>query len=101
VPTGAEVDVGFNPDRTATIRIAGEITAATQLMVRNALDRVAGRGPVIVDLTAVTHLDTTGVTLLTEVAGERGLEVVMGPDCPVFSVVRVSGLADVATLLGG
>ena len=47
---------------------------------------------------AVRHDVAPGVDLLREVADERGLEVVMAPDCPVFSVVTVSGLCEVATV---
>ncbi|MEW6472152.1 MAG: STAS domain-containing protein [Actinomycetota bacterium] len=93
-----EVQVGVNVDRTTTVRIAGEVGTHTLETVKSALDEAGGTGLVIIDLTRVTHLDAPGVDLLKEVAGERGLEVVMGPDCPVFSVVQVSGLCEVATV---
>jgi anti-anti-sigma regulatory factor len=96
--TQPEVEVEVNADRTATVRIAGEVGSETLSTVRNALDEAGGTGPVIIDLTRVTHLDAPGVDLLKEVADERGLEVVMGPGCPVFSVVQVSGLCEVATV---
>jgi len=80
------------------VRIAGEAGSGTLTTLRNALDEAGGSGPVIMDVTRVTHLDAPGVALLREVAGERGLEVVMGPGCPVFSVVTVSGLCEVATV---
>jgi|ERR1051325_11519765 len=92
------VETTVNPDRTITVRIAGEVTTATQAQLRGALTQATGTGPVIVDLNQVTHLDTAGVEALLDVAGERGLEVVMGPDCPVFSVVQVSGLCEAATV---
>ena len=96
--TDPKFEVGVNPDRTTTVRIAGEISSATHSMLRASLDNVAGNGPLIVDLTGVTHLDTVGLSLLRDVAGDRGLEVVMAPDCPVFAVVHVSGLCDDATV---
>lgn len=92
------VQVETNPDRTATVRIAGEVTSASELALRDALGTAGGTGPLIIDLTGVTYLDTAGVELLKELAAERGLEVVMGPECPVFSVVQVSGLCDEATV---
>lgn len=92
------VQVGVNSDRTAVVRIVGEITSATLAGLRATLENVAGSGPLIVDLSQVTQLDSTGVDLLTDVAGERGLELVVGPGCPVFSVVQVSGLGEVAPL---
>ncbi len=87
-----------NADRTTTVRIAGEVTSTTQAALRGALEEAGGTGPLIVDLTQVTRLDTVGVDLLMDIAGERGLEVVMGPDCPVFSVVQVSGLCQAANI---
>ena len=72
------------------------MSSVTEATLRSALVGAGGTGPLIVDLTEVTHLDSTGVLLLTEIAGERGLEVVMGPGCQVFSVVQVSGLCEIA-----
>ena len=92
------VSTCVNADRTTTVRIAGDVTSATEATLRGTLEEVGGTGPLIVDLTQVTDLDTVGVDLLIEVAGERGLEVVMGPDCPVFAVVQVSGLCQAATV---
>ncbi len=92
------VQVETNPDRTATVRIAGEVSSAAELTLRDALGTAGGTGPLIIDLTGVTYLDTAGLELLKELAAERGLEVVMGPECPVFSVVQVSGLCDEATV---
>jgi anti-anti-sigma factor len=96
--TEPDVQFGTNPDRSTTVRIAGEVSAATAASVRRALEMAGGTGPLIVDLTEVTYLDSTGVDLLTEAAGERGLEVVVGPGCTVFSVVQVSGLCEAATV---
>ena len=94
--TEPEVQVGANPDRSTTVRIAGEISSSTEAAVRRAVDGAGGIGPLIVDLTNVSYLDTVGVALLIEVAGERGLELIIGPDCPVFSFVQVSGLCEIA-----
>jgi hypothetical protein len=44
----------------------------------------------------VTFLDQAGIDMLAYVAGERGLELVLGPGCAVFPVVQVSGLDQVA-----
>jgi anti-anti-sigma factor len=87
-----------NADRSTTVRIAGEVTSTTQATLRGTLEEAGGTGPLIVDLTQVTYLDTVGVDLLIDIAGKRGLEVVMGPDCPVFSVVQVSGLCQAANV---
>ena len=98
MPAEPEIQVDVNPDRSTTVRISGDVSASTEAAVRRALEWAGGTGPLIVDLTNVTHLDAVGVGLLTEIANERGLELVFGPGCPVFSVVQVSGLCEAATV---
>jgi anti-anti-sigma factor len=100
VPTnlGIGIAVDANADRTTTVRLAGEIGAAGLPALERALLGVAGTAPLIVDLSGVTYLDNAAVGLLFEVAGERGVELVLGPGCPVFPVIRVSGLDQVATV---
>jgi anti-anti-sigma factor len=93
---GLHVDV--NADRSTTVRLSGEIGSDNLTAVRQAFDCAAGSAPVIVDLTEVQFLDSAGVGLLFEVAGDRGMELVLGPGCAVFSVIQVSGLDDVATI---
>ena len=93
---GLHVDV--NADRTSTVRLSGEISLAGLPAVRRAFDCTAGPGPLIVDLTDVSYLDSAGLDLLFEVARERGLELILGPGCAVFPVIQVSGLDQVATI---
>jgi anti-anti-sigma regulatory factor len=92
------VQIDANPDRTTTVRIAGEVSAATEAALWGTLGTIGGTGVLIVDLTHVTHLDNACVALLIELAGERGLEVVMGPGCAVYPVVQVCGLCQEATV---
>lgn len=93
---GLHVDA--NADRTTTIRLSGELTAGRVPTVREAMETAGGPGPVIVDLSDVSFLDGAAVDLLYEVASERGLELILGPGCAVFPVIRVSGLDRVATI---
>ena len=48
------VQVDTNPDRTTTVRIVGELSAATEPALRRAIDDAGGSGPSIVDLKEVT-----------------------------------------------
>jgi len=96
--TEPALHVGANADRTTTVRLSGEVAAAGIAAVRAAFESAGGSGPLIVDLTDVTYLDGAAVELLLEVAADRGLDLVLGPGCAVFPVVRVSGLDRVATL---
>ena len=93
---GLHVDA--NVDRTTTVRLSGEIGAAGLPSVRRAFECTRGSGPLIVDLTEVSYLDGAAVDLLFEVARDCGLEVILGPGCPVFPVIQVSGLDTVASL---
>ena len=90
--TENSAQVGVHADGTATVRLAGAVDAEHLATVRGALECVGGSGPLIVDLTDVTFLDQAGIALLAEVAGERGLELVLGPGCAVFPIVQVSAL---------
>jgi anti-anti-sigma factor len=90
--------VDSNADRTTTVRLSGDIGADVLPSVRQAYECAAGSGPLIVDLTEVSFLDSAAVELLFEVARERGLELILGPGCRVFSVMQVSGIGEVATI---
>lgn len=96
--TEPALPVGANAGRTTTVRLSGEVAAGGLAAVRAAFESAGGSGPLIVDLTDVTYLDSAAVDLLFEVAAERELELVLGPGCAVFPVVRVSGLDRVATV---
>ena len=96
--TEPALHVGANAERTTTVRLSGEVAAGGIAAVRAACESAGGSGPLIVDLTGVTYLDSAAVDLLFEVAADRGLELVLGPGCAVFPVVRVSGLDQVATV---
>ena len=90
--------VDTNADRTTTVRLSGEIRAENIPAVRGAFESAGGSGPLIVDVTDVDFLDSAAVALLFDVGSERGLELILGPGCAVFSVLQVSGLDQVATL---
>jgi anti-anti-sigma regulatory factor len=98
MPTGPGPEVDTRVDGTTTVRLRGPITADNLAPVRTAFECAGGSGPLTVDLTNVTFLEQAAIDLLHDVAGERGLELVLGPGCAVFPVVSVSGLAEVARL---
>ena len=89
--TGIEVTIG-NP----VLSVVGEIDLATVETLMVALrPRVERGGPVIVDLSEVTFLDSTGIRVLAEAAaelGERGCLVIHGAHGPVARVLEITQL---------
>ncbi|GAA3820666.1 MULTISPECIES: STAS domain-containing protein [Pseudonocardiaceae] len=94
-------------DGTLVIEVTGEVDLDTAphlaAAIIECLDREASRGPCILDLTAVTFLDSAGLTVLlqaTRHAGRRhaSLPVVVDANRPVIRPIEVTGLDDVLAL---
>jgi len=86
-----------NADGSITIRVAREADPLSAPVLRQALkDATTGSSPPTIDITDLSHLDPTGLTVLFEAARETGLEMIIGPGCRAYQVVEVSGLRDVA-----
>jgi anti-sigma B factor antagonist len=88
------------------VRVSGEVDLATAPILEEALkDFAAGGDPVVVDLSAVGFLDSSGLSVLVqarqrleEADGTNGLRLVVTR--PVIRrVFEVTGLADVFTLV--
>jgi anti-sigma B factor antagonist len=78
----------------------GEIDVATAPGLRDHLDKVIGRGsgPVVVDLTSVTFIDSTGLGVLIGAQkhcdeAERELRIVI-TDPRIRKVFEITGLTD-------
>jgi anti-sigma B factor antagonist len=92
---GLGIDIGFE-DRITTIRVAGEVDVATAPQLRECLHNVDG--VVVVDLTEVTFLDSTGLNVLVNarkrllaVGGQLGLR---NARAPVQRILQVAGVDD-------
>jgi anti-sigma B factor antagonist len=57
------IDVSASGDRVAVV-VAGEVDLATSPQVAAAVEEQLARGPVLVDLRAVTFLDSSGIRVL-------------------------------------
>jgi anti-sigma B factor antagonist len=87
-------------DGAATVQVGGEIDMATAPDLRERLNWVISTttGNVVVDLTGVTFLDSTGLVVF--VAAERQLNatgrrlILRNPSKFVFRVLDLSGVAD-------
>ncbi|MEA2579464.1 MAG: hypothetical protein QOE83_356 [Actinomycetota bacterium] len=77
---------------------SGEIDMATADAVISSLDPwIAAGGPVPVDLSGVTFIDSSGLNALAKAAvalGERGCIIIHGVNGPVARTFQISGLAE-------
>ena len=89
---GTEVRSG-NP----VLFLSGEIDMASAEGVTSSLrPLIEAGGPVIIDLSKVTFMDSTGLHVIVEAAkalGERGCIIVHGADGAVAKVIEIIGLA--------
>jgi anti-sigma B factor antagonist len=85
-------------DGAATLAVSGEVDIATAPVLREALRAHAGRSPLLIDLSAVTFMDSSGLAVLLDLhqrAGERGERVAfIAPSQPVRLLFDVTGLGD-------
>jgi anti-sigma B factor antagonist len=88
------------------LAVSGEVdleTAPTlRTAVRTAIDQTAGE-PCIVDLTAVTFLDSTGLSALLDAtqvsqARQEPLRIVVDTNRPVIRPIMITGLDEVLAL---
>ena len=81
----------------AVIAVFGDLDMATADAFASALEPgVAQGGPVPIDLSGVTFMDSTGVYVLVEAAaalGDRGCIIVHGAHGGVMKTIELTGLA--------
>ena len=104
LPTDFTVTVGRHDD-TVTVMVAGELDLATAPLLADHLDAVADGTAVVLDLGALTLLDSTGVALLlgaTRRAAHEGRPLrITGTPPNARRVLDLCGLLDVLPLSGG
>lgn len=97
--TDLEVTVGEEPGH---VRICGELDAATAGIAATALEAAAaGGGDVVVDVSGLTFIDSTGIRLLLLTCGSlegRGTLVLRSPVAMVQRVIDLTGLEKVPNL---
>ena len=98
--------IRFDRDETIlTATIAGEIDISNAGDVRRSInEQLADTTTVIIDLSATTFLDSTGVGLLFEMASRlrttrRTLYLVIPPDAPIRRMATLTGLNEAVTVL--
>jgi anti-anti-sigma factor len=85
--------------RNPVLALAGEIDMASAEGVTSSLKPlIEAGGPVVVDVSRVTFMDSSGLHLLVEAAmalGERGCIIVHGANGAVAGVVEITRLSEV------
>ena len=91
----ARLEVSSGSDELA-ISLAGELDMASLPSVAAPLDELLGREaqPVVLDLSGLTFLDSSGVTLLVRIANHFGQVRTHAATEPVRRVVEVLGLSE-------
>lgn len=81
------------------IRVAGEVDLSTAAVLREAIENAAASRPekVVIDMSAVTFIDSTGLNVLLTASARENL-VVRAPSRPVRLLGEVVGLAGVLSL---
>ncbi|MEV4055272.1 STAS domain-containing protein [Amycolatopsis sp. NPDC049688] len=96
--TGLTLVSGPDDDGDRVLAVRGEIDMSNAAEFGAALDRELAAGPAVtVDLTGVTYLDSAGVAVLFDRAGENDLRL-LAPRL-LDRVLRVSGLTQVAKVM--
>ena len=96
-PGKARITTSHPDSETVTVTVAGELDLATAPQLRLALHRLvrAGVRNLLIDLSAVTFIDSTALSVL--VATDRALPagaalVLVGPSSAVLRTISVAGL---------
>jgi anti-sigma B factor antagonist len=86
---------------TTIVAVTGEVDIATAPSLRAALAGVPADAPLVIDLSAVTFMDSTGLAILLEAVRARGERVaIVCPEGPARLLFAVSGTEDELPLHG-
>jgi anti-sigma B factor antagonist len=87
------------------VNVVGQLDPLTAPEVQDRLTPLLDRGPqtLVVDLSRVTFMDSTGLDLLLDMKkaleSERGFLVLLNPSDPVLKVLELTGMSAVFELL--
>ncbi len=101
VPAEISVSTGAG-ERGWTIRVRGEVDIATSPLLRRQLERlVDGDEPIVVDVSEMTFIDSSGLGVLVEMLHRRhdGAGITLrGIQEPVRRVFEITGLTELFDL---
>ncbi|HEX6262182.1 MAG TPA: STAS domain-containing protein [Actinomycetota bacterium] len=83
------------------VRVSGELDMASSPELAEVLREIAGagEGSLVLDLSDLSFIDSTGLRVLIDVAvqlGESGDLILRNPTRPVMEVLEIAGVAEAA-----
>ena len=93
-----DVTVVRNGD-SITIAVTGELDLATVDQARDALEGVPPDTPVVLDLSGLTFIDSTGLGLIAAAANQTAGQLTVIPDARTRRLLDLTGMTDQLTLL--
>jgi anti-anti-sigma factor len=93
-----EVSVASNGD-SVTIALGGELDLATVDRAREALEQVPPGTPVVLDLSRLTFIDSTGLGLIAAAAKHTNGQLSVIPDDRTRRLLDLTGMTGHLTLL--
>jgi len=75
-----------------TVAVTGEIDITNAAELITSIDGVAGRRPLIVDLSGLRYLDSAGLAALFQMLDRRAIVAVVDPNSPVRAAANLTGL---------
>jgi anti-anti-sigma factor len=86
-------------DNVTIISAEGEIDLTTSAgLERHLTEAAVGRAPIILDLTEIRYIDSSGFRTLQRAAGECTLILVVPPEAFAHRAVELAGLGQVLTI---
>ena len=97
--TDVTVDGSFDAEGNAVLRIAGEIDlASTAAVEARVAELCRGAAKVVVDLSDVTFMDSSGLAMLLRTRDAIGDVAIVAASRPVGRIVQAAGLTAVLHL---
>ena len=83
------------------LRLSGELDLATVADIQRSVDAIAAQAPehLVIDLTEVTFMDSSGIALLLEIAQSRPRTELRNPTPLIRRVLEMTGLTEILPIV--
>jgi anti-sigma B factor antagonist len=80
----------------SVLRLSGELDLATVADIQRSVDAISGQAPehLVVDLSGVTFMDSSGIALLLQIAATRPRTELRNPTPLIRRVLEMTGLTE-------